>query len=341
MGIWERKEDSLITRLFEAIRHNRLSELQQLLASNQTFDVNQTYSNMQGMTLLHMACFGDSIEIVSYLLQRPKININAVDIDGWTSLMYACHKGQNDMVRLLLAQPAINVNCTSNDGSTALIMACKLGKTQCSLSLLQDTRTDINKAAANGRTALWLARYIGNVDIVNYYLAIADLPLLPGSLNPSALPKSLTKTYTNRSAYLGVAGDPKSDVVDAIASLYPTPRPELTQILKSYRDRPVITRHKLRLQLGMSDGLAADIFALVIFLSDGLLTCKDTLGNLTDHKDVSDHPIIQAFRFFTITKQLSMELQMSICQRVAESAKDNISTLLSEPAFQSLAKVYN
>jgi len=68
------------------------------------------------------------------------------------------------------------------------------------------------------------------------------------------------------------------------------------------------------------------MFALVVFVSDGLLKIKNLVDSTTP-----------AARFFNIVTQLPLELQMVLCYRVVRSAKEIIYGKDSEVAFRSLA----
>jgi len=80
----------------------------------------------------------------------------------------------------------------------------------------------------------------------------------------------------------------------------------------------------VRVELG--DELAAEMFAQVVFVSDGLLQVKDT---------TTPSP---AARFFNIAAQLPLELQMVLCYRLVGSAKEMIPSTEGEAAFTRLAK---
>jgi len=67
------------------------------------------------------------------------------------------------------------------------------------------------------------------------------------------------------------------------------------------------------------------MFALVVFVSDGLLQAKDTTPS-------------PAARFFSIASQLPLELQMVLCFRSVGSDKEVIPGNESEVAFKSLAR---
>ena len=101
---------------------------------------------------------------------------------------------------------------------------------------------------------------------------------------------------------------------------------EVVSLLERFIANPAQTRHELRVKLGMLDELAAEVFALTVFLCDDLLQLKS-----------ASNPA--ATRFFTIASKLPMELQMILCHRAVDSKKQNILRKNSESAFKSLARI--
>jgi len=97
-------------------------------------------------------------------------------------------------------------------------------------------------------------------------------------------------------------------------------------LLERFKENPVETRHDVRVELGFVDELAAEMFALVVFVSDGLLQTNETTTRSP------------AARLFRIAAQLPLELQMVLCYRVVGSSKEIISGKDSEVAFKYLAK---
>ena len=110
-------------------------------------------------------------------------------------------------------------------------------------------------------------------------------------------------------------------------------------------------------ELGWLDELAAEFFALVVFLSDGLLEIKEE-ESMTGAKEENkagafsffkmtrwlsvekEKPIIHPnhARFFRIAKELPMELQMLLCHCVVGSTGENISGEQRELAFKHLTR---
>jgi len=77
-------------------------------------------------------------------------------------------------------------------------------------------------------------------------------------------------------------------------------------VLERFIANQVQTRHELRERLGGLDALAAEVFALTVFLCDDLLQLKLAPTTITSSA---------ATRFFTIASKLPMELQMILCHR--------------------------
>jgi len=115
-----------------------------------------------------------------------------------------------------------------------------------------------------------------------------------------------------------------------IARMYE--RTEVVSLLERFIANPAQTRHEVSVKLGMLVALAAEVFALTVFLCDDLLQFKP-----------ASHPAAAAataaaIRFFAIASKLPMELQMLLCHRAVGSMKQNILRQDSEAAFKSLAR---
>jgi len=103
---------------------------------------------------------------------------------------------------------------------------------------------------------------------------------------------------------------------------------KVLSLLERFVDDPEQTRLELRIL----DNLAADIFAMVVFLCDDLLQLKPA-----SHAAATSNPAAGTLRFFTIASKLPMELQMILCRLVVGSTKQNIIHEDSEEAFKDLA----
>ena len=93
-------------------------------------------------------------------------------------------------------------------------------------------------------------------------------------------------------------------------------------------------------KLGLLDELAAEVFALTVFLCDNLLQLQPALDAAVASTPAAvSSAAAAAIRFFTLVKRLPMELQMILCHRVVGSAKEAFLSRDSDAAFNSLASV--
>jgi len=96
-------------------------------------------------------------------------------------------------------------------------------------------------------------------------------------------------------------------------------------VLESFIANPTQTRHEVRVKLGVLNELAAEVFALIVFMCDELLQLKPAIDDDTPTTEA-------ATRFFAIAKKLPMELQMVLCRRAVGSMMQNILHQDSEAA---------
>jgi len=123
---------------------------------------------------------------------------------------------------------------------------------------------------------------------------------------------------------LGKAADEKTDAIGVAKSQGNT---EVATLLERFKENSEETRHVAGVELGLADELAAEMFAIVVFVSDGLLQVDNLIDSTTP-----------AARFFNIATQLPLELQMVMCYRTMGSTREIISGKDSEAAFKWLEK---
>lgn len=240
--------------------------------------------------------------LVADLLQaHPGIDVNWRNSSSWTCLHYACRNGHLAILAHLLAHPAINVNIKKADGEVPFMWACFNGHTDCVRLLLGDPRVKVNEPNINGSTSLKWAAYHGHLEVVRWLVA------------------------SGRELDLGHPGIEGSDAIGAARKRGKT---EVAALLERYKARPGEVIQEVRLLLGYYAELAADVFALVIFLCDDYLA----LRNPRPGHDAKTE------RFFGMARRLPMELQMVLCHRMAGSMGVNIPGTNSEVAFRELAR---
>ena len=256
--------------------------------------------------LFNAARNGDVEEVMSLLRDHPEINVNLECGNRYTALHIASLRGCHGAVKLLLSHPGINVNMKDKYGSTPLSFGCLRAHVSVVEVLLKDPRVDIRLGDYMGHTPLWQASCRGHCKVIEWLVASGrDLG-----------ENKKGKFGWNEKGYTALEIARKENETEAVT------------LLERFIDNPTQTRHEFRVKHGVLDALAAEVFALTVFLCDDLLRLKPALTDTTT---------ASATQFFTIASKLPMELQMMLCHRVVGSRKQNILHKNSEAAFKSLA----
>ena len=245
---------------------------------------------------------GDAKKLAELIRQDPGFDVN-MDQDGYgqTLLHYACDgDSRSAVIPLLLAHPDIDVNLKDVDEQTPFNYACSNGSTSCVREMLKDSRVKVNEPDSDGYTPLWRAANNGHLDIIKWWIA------------------------SGREMNLGKPGDDAK--TDAIGGAKKYRKTLVVILLERFKGNQGETRHAVRLEIGWYNEAAAERFALVVFVSDGLLQIKDTTPSPTA-------------RYFEIARQLPLELQMMLCFRQVGSTKEIVPGKESEVAFKELAKL--
>jgi len=122
---------------------------------------------------------------------------------------------------------------------------------------------------------------------------------------------------------LGESGNRSNDAIETARKEGET---GVVVLLEQFEENSAETRHAVRVELGWYDEMAAEVFALVVFVSDGLLRIQPRRARN------------RISRFLKIAQGLPLELQMVLCNRLAGSPKDIVDQENSEMAFKNLSK---
>ena len=256
-------------------------------------------------------------EVSSLLRDHPGINVNWTNEDGWTALHTALLEGHVEVAKLLLAHPKIEVNLKSDDGQTPILRGCWNGQMSVVQVLLKDPRVDVTLDDDRERTPLWFASRDDQHEVIEWLIASG---------------RDLGDVKNKKGNEWG-----KDKVFTALEIARKCKRTEIVSVLERFLANPALTRHELRVKLGVLDVLAAEVFALTVFLCDDLLHLKPV-----PHPAATPNPAAAAAtRFFAIASKLPMELQMILCHRAYGSMKQNILRKDSEAAFKSLTSFYS
>jgi len=247
---------------------------------------------------------GDLEAISLITASNPELDINYQILGGWTALHTACWRGHGNIVSFLLGCPNIDVNCQTHVDETPFAVACIKGCVSCVRLLLDDPRVNVNERDFDeeeeaSSPPLWHAAFGGHLDVIRWWIA------------------------SGREMDLGVRDE---EDTDAISIALQRGHKECQSLLEKFEEDPRKTRYLVRIELGCFVEAAREMYALVVFVSDGLLRIKDNNSTIVA-------------RFFQMTCLLPLELQMVMCLRLVGSSKTLIKSEHSEFAFKDLAKL--
>jgi len=297
------------------------------LSSDASVDVNWADS-AERRTSLYRACGHGHAAAAEILLKHPHILVNKSQKDEATPFLIACEQGHEEVVRLLMADPRVDVNLHRFPFSTPFFQTCDQGHLAVIELLLADPRVRIHDGNYNGCSPLWIVAHCGHLQVAQRLLASNHAWDIKAKTHDGPSP------WNNKSAleianYEAIAPAKGDDETDERFLRRTSNCPIIATWLEAYEANPAATRQRLRMLPDLSGPFIAEVFALVVFICDELLTIKTSVLS-------SD---TQTARFFLIATQLPMELQMALCNRLFESRKDIVLTKHSEPAFKNLARL--
>jgi len=259
--------------------------------------------------LCHAVKFGDLRKVKSILRYHPETNVNWESLFERNILAWACIRGHPSIVSALLAHPTINVNVkSSRNGYTALYYAGYKGPVSCLRLLLDDPRVDVNLHTGEGETPLSNASSVGRLDVVRSLIASGrDLDFGKPRRKDDAI------AATKAESWEGKEGKRNKAAVNSL--------------LKKFKKDPVQTRFEVRVGLGSKDEMAAEVFALVVFLCEGFVKL---------HRK-GKRALEPGRRFFNVAKRLPMELQMILCHLAMGSTKESVHSADAQAGFRSVS----
>ncbi|XP_067653126.1 ankyrin-3-like [Haliotis asinina] len=117
-----------------------------------------------GHNILHSACRGGNVNIVSYILIQSSLDINSKCDDETTPVMHAAAQGKNEVFDILVKNGA-NLSDTDVDGSNILHWACRGGNAKIVNYILIRNIADINSNNGDGETPVLLAACHGRREV--------------------------------------------------------------------------------------------------------------------------------------------------------------------------------
>jgi len=313
-----RMDDEGCSPLFVACQEGR-EEVVSLLLADERVNVNLATRNKATPFLI--TCENGHLNIASMLLANRRVEPNLHNSSRATPVFLACQNGHHNVVSLLLASRGIDFKRPMDGGATPFLVACARGHYDVVSLLVGDNRIDINAHDDLLCSPLWMATHNGHLGVVQQILASGvqvntQARSLPGSAGWR------NKTAIEIARLQGT--EPKRGMEDDERYTHRIQQcPPIVALLEKFEVDPESTRRMLRELPRLRESFAGEVFTLIVFICDDLLNIRP------DPSPVA--------RFFHITVQLPMELQMVLCNRVFGSGKDNVLTKCSEPAFRKLA----
>ena len=202
--------------------------------------------------MLTAVCHGNAMKVAMMLMgNNPGFDVNMEQDEYRLSLMHhACVGGNRTaVIPFLLAHPDIDVNVKTRYGDTPFSTACANGYASCAREMLQDSRVRVNDPNNRGWTPLWCAASRGHLEVIQWWIA------------------------SGREMDLWKPGDVE------ITEAQKRRKGEVATLQERFKNDAAQTRHATRVDLGLLDELAAEMFVLVVFVSDGLLRIPAPFDN--------------------------------------------------------------
>jgi len=263
----------------------------------------------QGMSLLTLVRQGHNTieQIVAFVRDHPEYDLNLPETEGtFTAFMYACGHNQIDVIRALVHffPGRLDLNQRDSSGWTPVMFSCVRSAFLDVAKFLichPDVRLDVVTNAGD-----CILHLVGaNLELLRWVLA-TNKPL---TLNWAHMDDRYSKAPSSQNLA------------------------QCRAILEGFHRNEGLARHQARLEIGPGpfDARWLDTYAIMIFISDGLLQMCAVL-TLVVRQDTG--------RFFGMGQRLPLDLQMVLCRRLVGSGRAVIAVADAEPAFQHLASQF-
>ena len=150
-----------------------VQEIVEFLLKSNPISVNAN-NNTQATPLMFACMDGGRLDNMKTLIQYGA-DINARDINGETLLHLACRYAEQEIVEFLLKSNQISVNATNNTQATPLMFACFNGGRLDNMKTLIQYGADISARDINGETLLHLASRYAEQKIIEFLLKLNQI----------------------------------------------------------------------------------------------------------------------------------------------------------------------
>lgn len=176
----------------------------------------------------------------------------------------ACRGGDLPLLKQVLGKRHLRINSTDEHGRNVLIWACIMGHTEIVRFLLTIPKVNINKDSRLWTTPLVTACADGRLGVVRLLLEDPRIDVNTAGRH-GITPLERACLSSSKGIVEALMMDPRTRPPAYLIGRYPECQP----LLDSFCRDPEGTRRLLK------EKTAVDTFALIIFLSDGLLRLKE------------------------------------------------------------------
>ncbi|KAF3917571.1 Inversin [Arthrobotrys entomopaga] len=175
---------------------------------------------------LHIAVYFGRLEIVTFLVETGRVDIESKDCENKMSLCWAAYHGNLEIVKFLVEVGQADIDSKDSYGSTPLRDAIYPGHLEIVRFLVETGRVDLDSKNWSNRTPLCLAVCHGHLEIVRLLIETGRVDLNAGDeLNKTPLSWAALKGYIGIAELLlnaGASTIPSSiyttDCVDSLVS---------------------------------------------------------------------------------------------------------------------------
>jgi ankyrin repeat protein len=164
-----------------------------------------------GMHSLYAACAKGFLDIVEFVIETGKVDINAPNSEGFTPLMLAAQCGHLHIVRFLLSLEKIDITAATEQSWTAIHYAASAGHVQTVKELLKSGKLNMKKLISGGAAhPAFLAVNNRHIEVLLLFLSDARFSVIPEAFIV-ALEKGFTagvEAFLNREPALVRIGAP-------------------------------------------------------------------------------------------------------------------------------------
>ena len=129
-----------------------------------------------------------TVNDLKLIIEEAHQDINLVDSENNTALITACRLNKKDMVEYLLQNDKCDVNKLNKFGNTGLHWALgnSMGNNETAIEisklLIQHPKSDLTLADKSNQTTVWFASKFTNIEVVKLMFNLSNDPKLPASI---------------------------------------------------------------------------------------------------------------------------------------------------------------